>query len=673
MTRRMLINAMYPEECRIAVAEDDRLIELEVERADHTQLKGNIYKAAITRVEPSLQAAFLDIGSNRNGFLQINDIHPAYFANWPPPNSEGSGYSRPPIQDVLRPGQELVVQVVKDQRAAKGATLTTNISLPGRFLVLMIGNQRGGVSRKIVDEGQRYRLRQAVQKLVLPRGMGVIVRTAGINRSPIELQRDLESLLETWYEILRKSFEPSSPRVLYQESDLAVRTIRDYLTSSIEEILIDEAQTYERACHFISKTMPSFLNRVHFFDKPQPLFSHYHLDSQIEATSKPEVILPSGGSIVINITEAVVAIDVNSGRSTGQSDVEETAFQTNREAAEVIAQQLRLRDLGGLVVIDFIDMNDKRHKQVVEKYLRDSVKTDKAKIEIGRISKFGLLEMSRQRLKSSLTSQSDMVCPHCDGRGRVKTPESAALEALRKIQSAVFAGGIEEIRVRMAPAAALLLLNSKRQAIAQFERECRTTILIFADGRMKPEEYELELKTAKHDDHSHAIEPHHRERPASEGSGEPTRPLTPVSSPTRGGDRDYRSGGSDGGRFERRDNSNRPRGDKRSSRRGNRRRRRGPRPEGMPAGAEGENRVARAEGAGGADAPPRGEERGSQGGDRPPFRQHRDRNRSESRPAEGQQDALPRNAPDRPQPSEGARESEPQSPRPRSTGDVSDS
>lgn len=645
MTRRMLINAMYPEECRIAVAEDDRLIELEVERADHTQQKGNIYKAAITRVEPSLQAAFLDIGSNRNGFLQINDIHPAYFANWPPANGEAQTHGRPPIQEVLRPGQELVVQVVKDQRAAKGATLTTNISLPGRFLVLMIGNQRGGVSRKIVDEGQRYRLRQAVQNLVLPRGMGVIVRTAGINRSPIELQRDLESLLDTWYEILRKSFDPGNPRVLYQESDLAVRTIRDYLTSSIEEILIDEAQTYERACHFISKSMPSFLNRVHFFDKPQPLFSHYHLDSQIEATSKPEVILPSGGSIVINITEAVVAIDVNSGRSTGQSDVEETAFQTNREAAEVIAQQLRLRDLGGLVVIDFIDMNDKRHKQVVEKVLRDSVKTDKAKIEIGRISKFGLLEMSRQRLKASLTSQSDMVCPHCDGRGRVKTPESAALEALRKIQSAVFAGGIEEIRVRMAPAAALLLLNSKRQAIAQFERECRTTILIFADGRMKPEEYELELKTAKHDETHGPDGP--RERPAPEPGNEAGR-VTGSSAPMRTGDRDPRSG--DSSRFDRRDrDNNRSRGDKRSSRRGNRRRRRGPRPE----GAEGENRSERGprdeDRNRGPERPGEGrpfEQRATEGGDRPPS------------------DRPPRNGGERPRESGGSDEGAPQRPRP---------
>jgi len=582
MTRRMLINALYPEECRIAVADDDCLLELEVERADHTQLKGNIYKAAITRIEPSLQAAFLDIGSNRNGFLQINDIHPAYFQNWPPEDENGERqqqYSRASIQDVLRPGQELVVQVVKDQRAAKGATLTTNLSLPGRFLVLMIGNQRGGVSRKIVDEGQRFRLRQAVQKLKIPPGMGVIVRTAGINRSSQELQSDLDNLLEIWFDLLKKSSEPGAPRIMYQESDLAVRTIRDYLTNHIEEIIIDEPNTYNRACQFIEKVMPTLAPKIILFDKPQPLFSYFHLDSQIEQTSKPEVILPSGGSIVINITEAVVAVDVNSGRSTGQSDVEETAFNTNKEASEAIAQQLRLRDLGGLIIIDYIDMNDKRHKQIVEKCLRDAVRTDKAKIEIGRISKFGLLELSRQRLKASLTSQSDSVCPHCDGRGRVKTPESAALEALRKIQSAVFAGGVEEIRIRMAPAAALLLLNSKRQVLTQFERESGTRILIFADGRMKPEEYEFELRTSRQEDASHSVDPELKLQRSASGDDR-REAFAPRHSrgehrgrrPDRGGDErnnDRRGGG--GG-----DRRNNRRSNRRGGRRGNRGRGRGP-------------------------------------------------------------------------------------------------
>lgn len=492
MTRRMLINALYPEECRIAVAEDDKLLELEIERAEQGQLKGNIYKAPITRIEPSLQAAFLDIGSNRNGFLQINDINPSYFCG-----IETEDKRRPAIQDVLKARQHLVVQVVKDERAAKGATLTTNLSIPGRYLVLMVGNQRGGVSRKIVDEGQRRRLRQAVQGLKIPPGMGVIVRTAGLNKSSTELQRDLDALLDTWYDVVTSSLEPGGPKALYQESNLAIRTIRDYLTSEIDEILIDERQAFETAREFVKRIIPSFEEKVQYFDKPQPLFSNFHLDGQVEETNQPEVILPSGGSIVINSTEAVVAIDVNSGRATSQADVEETAFATNKEAAAVIARQLRLRDLGGLVVIDFIDMTDRKHKQVVEKTLKDAVRSDKAKIEVGRISKFGLLEMSRQRLKSSLVSQSHNVCAHCTGRGRVRTPESAALEVLRKIQSSVFAGGITEVRVHMAPSAALLLLNNKRQMLADFEAKTQASILIYADGRKKPDEYDLELMTGK--------------------------------------------------------------------------------------------------------------------------------------------------------------------------------
>lgn len=492
MARKLLINAKDPEDCRVAIISGDRLVELDVERADQTQLKGNIYKAPISRIEPSLQAAFLDIGSERNGFLQINDLHSGYFQNWPPENFEGR-LPRPAIQDVLDPHVPLIVQVVKDERDAKGATLTTNLSIPGRYLVLMVGNQRGGVSRKINDAAQRKRLRQAVHSLRVPPGMGVIVRTAGISRSTQELQKDLDNLLETWTNIVVKSLSPEPKAILYKESDLATRAIRDYLTSDIEEILIDDRTTYERAEAFVSRVMPTFLSRVKFYQDTQPLFSKFLLDSQIETISQPEVVLLSGGSIVINVTEAVVAVDVNSGRSTSQSDVEETAFATNKEAAEEIARQLRLRDLGGLVVIDFIDMADRRHKQIVEKTMKDAVRTDKAKVETGRISKFGLMEMSRQRLKSSLTSQSQTVCPHCSGRGRIKTPEVTALEALRKIQSSVYSGGISGIRARLAPNAALYLLNNKRAVLCDIEKECHVEILVYADGRIKADQYELEL------------------------------------------------------------------------------------------------------------------------------------------------------------------------------------
>ncbi len=508
MARRMLINAIHPEECRVAIAEDDNLLELEVERANSGQIRGNIYKSTITRIEPSLQAAFLDIGAERNGFLQINDIHPSYFSNWPQENSNGKRYSRPSIQDVLEAGQDLIVQVVKDGRDAKGATLSTNLSLPGRYLVLMVGNQRGGVSRKISDEGQRKQLRQAVDRLEIPPGMGVIVRTAGINRSLNELQRDLDSLLELWRNIVIGSMEENTPHLLYEESGLAIRTIRDYLTPDIDEILIDEKRIYEQVRSFVGKLMPQAVESVQFYDEQQPLFAKFLLDDQVEATNQPEVVLPSGGSIVIIPTEAVVTIDVNSGRATSQADVEETAFATNKEAAQEVARQLRLRDLGGLVVIDFIDMWDKRHKQQVERTLKDAVRKDKAKIEMGRISKFGLLEMSRQRLKASLVSQNYTGCPHCSGSGRVKTPDAAALEALRKLQSAVATGGVSEVRVRLAPPAALFLLNNKRSTLAQLEEATSTTILVYADGRMKLGEYELELDGA-----GKATTVHSNERP----------------------------------------------------------------------------------------------------------------------------------------------------------------
>ena len=490
--RRMLISAIHREESRVAIAEDDRLLELEIERADQTQLKGNIYRAAISRIEPSLQAAFLDIGSNRNGFLQINDIHSTYFEEIEGSKSRGPRF---PIQEVLKAGQELVVQVVKDERDAKGATLTTNLSIPGRYLVLMIGNQRGGVSRKIADEQHRKRLKQALQQLTIPPGMGVIVRTAGLNKTSAELQRDLDGLLEIWHDLVHKSLEPGSPILLYCESDLAIRSIRDYLRSDFDEVWIDDKATFERAHRFVEKIVPTLCSRLFYYDKAIPLFSYFRIEEQVRATIQSEITLPSGGSIVISPTEAVVAIDVNSGRSTSQSDVEHTAFQTNKEAAETIARQLRLRDLGGLIIIDFIDMIDKRHKQIVEKTLKDAVRGDRAKVEVGRISRFGLLEMSRQRLKGSLIMQNHHVCPHCRGRGLVRMADSAALEALRKIETAVFAGGVRTVRVHMSPASALFLLNEKRRALMRLEDDAKASVLVFADSRLKPEEYELVLDT----------------------------------------------------------------------------------------------------------------------------------------------------------------------------------
>ncbi len=495
MTRRMLINATHDEECRIAIADDDQLLELEIESSNQQQLKGNIYKARITNVEKSLQAAFLDIGSKRNGFLQINDIHPAYFNNWPPENHEGR-LPKPAIQDVLREGQNLIVQVVKDEREAKGATLTTNLSIPGRFLVLMIGSQRGGVSRKISDAGQRSRLRQAVQSLKVPPGMSVIVRTAGINKAGHELQADLDNLLKLWNQVVTQSLGvPKTPLPLFEESTLAIRTVRDFLSSDIDEILIDEENIFNNVNEFIKKTVPTFKDRIQLYSDTRPLFSNYMLDTQIEAIDSPEVTLPNGGSIVIDTTEAIVAIDVNSGRATSQADVEETAFETNKEAAKTIATQLRLRDLGGLIVIDFIDMLDKRHRLIVEKTLKDALRRDKAKVEISRISKFGLLEMSRQRLKSSIASQRYATCPTCVGRGRIKTSKSSALEALRKIESTAYAGGVDSIMIRLAPSPALFLLNEKRNDLFELEKATNVRIAVYADGRLHQHEYELEVNT----------------------------------------------------------------------------------------------------------------------------------------------------------------------------------
>lgn len=496
MTRRMLINASHREECRVAVTENDRLVELEVEREDLNQLKGNIYKATIARIEPSLQAAFLDIGSTRNGFLQINDINPSYFNNWPP-EDEAAAKKRPAIESILSAGQDLVVQVVKDERDAKGATLTTNLSIPGRYLVLMVGNQRGGVSRKIADSRERSKLRRSLEGLKIPIGMSVIIRTAGIGKSQEELQGDLDALLDMWKELIEKSKSKKTPIPLYEERSLAIRTIRDFLTQKIEEILIDDQTTFETVKAFITRSMPAFIDKLKLYQEPKPIFSFYHLDTQVDEISHPEVKLPSGGSIVIHQTEAVVTVDVNSGRSTSQRDVEETAFQTNKEAAEIIGLQLRLRDLGGLVVVDFIDMIDRRHKIQVEKILKDAVKTDKAKVEIGRISKFGLLEMSRQRLKTSVESQNHTSCSHCEGSGRVKTIEACALEVLRKIQSAVFAGRVGQIRAHVTPRAAWFLLNEKRSNLSNLEKETGCTIMVFPDARMTTEHYELEIQSAE--------------------------------------------------------------------------------------------------------------------------------------------------------------------------------
>lgn len=492
----MLINALHPEECRIAITEGSTLVELEIESNSGRKLKGNIYKAKISRIEPSLQAAFVDIGTNRNGFLQINDIHPAYFRN-----GAGSGdkphAGRVRIQDVLEPGQELVVQIVKEERELKGATLTTYLSLPGRYVVIMPGSDKGGISRKISDSEQRKRLRRLAKELEMPAGIGMIVRTAGLDRSQSELSRDLSLQLKLWEHIVTAAQNAASPSVLYQESDLTTRVIRDYFTPEIREILIDDRETFDRVKDFVGQVMPRYRSRVKLYEDPNPIFSAYNFEDQVSETFNSEVKLPSGGAIVIDPLEALVAIDVNSGKATAGENIEETAYKTNLEAADEVARQLRLRDLGGLIVIDFIDMMSKKHKAAVERRIRDAVKLDKARIEIGHLSKFGLLEMSRQRLRASLASQSDLVCQHCQGVGKTKNPQLVALEALRKIQAAVIIGHVALVKARLSPAPALFLLNNKKAELSRLEKEHKMQIYILADGRLRPDEYEFEMESPR--------------------------------------------------------------------------------------------------------------------------------------------------------------------------------
>lgn len=494
MERRMLINAVHSEEIRIAIAEKNNLHELEIESNLGKKLKGNVYKARISRIEPSLQAAFIDIGANRNGFLQINDVHPSYFQN---KVKRRRGNSKIPIEDVLSVGQELVVQVVKEERNLKGATLTTYLSLPGRYVVLMPGSDRGGISRKINDSDQRLRLRKLARELEIPEGIGLIVRTAGLDRSMSDLSRDLTNQLELWERILKESQDAPSPAVLYQESDVATRVVRDYFTPEIREIVIDEPETHRRIKEFVGRVMPRYRSRVKLFQGEEPLFSLYKIDDQVAATLESEVKLPSGGEIVIESLEALVAIDVNSGKATGGGGIEETAYRTNLEAADEVARQLRLRDLGGLIVIDFIDMIKRQHRTAVEKRMQDAVSKDKARIELGRLSRFGLMEMSRQRLRASLSSQSSLRCPNCQGAGRIRNPELVALQALRKMQAAVIVGHVAIVKARLSPGPAMFLLNNKRIEIAEMEKEYGVEIYILADGRLRPDEFQFEMESRK--------------------------------------------------------------------------------------------------------------------------------------------------------------------------------
>ncbi|MCG7990599.1 MAG: ribonuclease E [Candidatus Thiodiazotropha lotti] len=484
--KRMLINATQPEELRVAIVDGQKLFNLDIEIPGREQKKANIYKGRITRVEPSLEAAFVDYGAERHGFLPLKEISRSYFTN---KARESSG--RVNIQEALKEGQEVIVQVEKEERGNKGAALTTFISLAGRYLVLMPNNPRaGGVSRRI--EGQdRTELREAMSELQIPEDMGLIVRTAGVGKNSEELQWDLDYLIQLWTAI-EHSAEKPAPFLIYQESNVIIRSIRDYLRADIGEIVIDDADVYGQAERFINQVMPQYSKKLRHYDDEVPLFSRYQIESQIESAFQREVSLPSGGAIVIDHTEALTSIDINSARATKGADIEETALNTNLEAADEVARQLRLRDLGGLFVIDFIDMTPSRNQREVENRLKEALKQDRARVQIGRISRFGLLEMSRQRLRPSLGEASEQACPRCKGHGTVRGVESLSLSVLRIIEEEAMKENTGRIMAQLPVDMATFLLNEKRQMIHDIEKRQSIEVVLIPNIHLETPNYQID-------------------------------------------------------------------------------------------------------------------------------------------------------------------------------------
>jgi len=485
--KRMLINATQPEELRVAIVDGQKLFNLDIESPGREQKKANVYKGTITRIEPSLEAAFVDYGGERHGFLPLKEIARSYFD----PEAIQPG-SRISIKDALRNGQEVVVQVDKEERGNKGAALTSFISLAGRYLVLMPNNPRaGGVSRRIEGE-ERSEVREALSQLNISAGMGVIVRTAGVGRSVEELQWDLDYLRTLWEAIVKAAEEGKAPFLIYQESNVIIRALRDHLRSDIGEIIVDDPEVFEQAKDFMQRVMPHNLKKLKLYEDHVPLFNRYQIESQIESAFNRDVSLPSGGSVVIDHTEALLSIDINSARSTKGSDIEETALSTNLEAADEIARQLRLRDLGGLIVIDFIDMLSNRNQREVENRLREALNIDRARVQIGRISRFGLLEMSRQRLRPSLGESSQIVCPRCSGHGRIRSVESLSLSILRLMEEAALKDNTGRLIAQLPVDVASYLLNEKREAITGIEGRHQVRLVIVPNPRMESPHFEVQ-------------------------------------------------------------------------------------------------------------------------------------------------------------------------------------
>jgi ribonuclease E len=494
VSKKMLINVMHPEETRVAIVHDGRLMELNIEISGKEQIKGNIYKGVVLRVEPGLQAAFVDIGRAKPGFLQIGELHPDYW-EWREDIPEEQRKRRPRIQEVLRRGQELVVQIEKDERDNKGSALTSYLSLPGRYMVIMPGSDSTGISRKVEQEGVRKKLKEIVSEMNIPEGMGYIIRTEAVGRAPEELQKDFTNLTDLYESIKQKAAEIKGAGEIYRDSGLIIRTIRDYFSDDIDEVLVDSKDAYRDAKEFFRDTMPACEKRVKLHKEKRPIFSRFQLEEQIDQIYEKRVPLPSGGSLIIEPTEALVSIDVNSGKSSGERGIEDTAFKTNMEAAEEVARQLRLRDLGGLIVIDFIDMRENKHNSEVEKNLKNALKMDKARVNVGRISQFGIMEMSRQRIAKTLNDAIHLECPHCEGRGKVKSVEAMAVSFLRKVHAAAAKGTVAEVLGGLPLEVAYYLLNRKKRELTQIENDYEIEVTV--KGKTSFLLNQLELDTVK--------------------------------------------------------------------------------------------------------------------------------------------------------------------------------
>lgn len=485
MTSKILINAVDPEEVRLALVKDSHLEEFHIESASREILHSSVYKGVITRIEPSLQAVFVDFGAERHGFLQKQEIHSDYFQDPPAPGNNTS------IQHLVKRGQELVVQVTKDPFMKKGAMLTTFISLPGRCAVLMPGTTTRGISRKIEDEEERTRLKEIVDKLELPEGFGLIIRTAGMGSTKTTISKDVQYLKRLWDNISELARTAPAPSALYKDRNLAVRSVRDHFSPDIKEILIDDALVYQEVKNFVKIISPKQISIVKLHKSDKPIFTRFQLEDQIATLFNNRVTLKSGGSIVLERTEALVAIDVNSGKGTQKKNIEDTALMTNLEAAAEIARQLRIRDLGGLVVIDFIDMREQKHRNQVEKALRTAMKQDRARVKIGKISKFGLLEISRQRLRPSIDFGSMQTCDHCGGKGQVPSVESLGLGVLRKLKLDAIKEDVRQVTVHLPGAVADYLLNRKRRELSELETRQSVVITVVSRTDMVPGQSEI--------------------------------------------------------------------------------------------------------------------------------------------------------------------------------------